>query len=86
MLRTYKAILRGDRIEWIDGPPAPVRPTPVHITLLEDETAEPVEQRGREMARALEALAQAGGLSTISNPVAWQRELRQDRALPGCDD
>jgi len=80
MLRTYKAVLRGNRVEWIDTPPAPTRPTPVHITLL-DESAEPA--RGQEMARVLEALAQGGGLSGIPDPVSWQREQRQERTLPG---
>ncbi|MBW3570125.1 MAG: hypothetical protein KY467_03355 [Gemmatimonadetes bacterium] len=85
MLRTYKAVLRGNRVEWIDAPPAPTRPTPVHITLL-DENAEPARARGPEMARALEALAQRGGLSGIPDPVSWQRELRQERSLPGRGD
>lgn len=82
MLRTYKAVLRGNRIEWIDAPPAPTRPTPVHITLLE-ESAEPIRPRGQEMARVLEALAQGGGLSGIADPMSWQREQRQERMLPG---
>jgi hypothetical protein len=81
MLRTYKAVLRGNRVEWIDAPPAPTRPTPVHITLLE-ESAEPTRPRGREMARALEALAQGGGLCGIPDPVSWQRDQRQERSLP----
>lgn len=85
MLRTYKAVLRGDRVEWIDSPPAPARPTPVHITLLEDEPAE-LAVRGREMAAALEVLAQSGGLAGIGDPVSWQREVRQERILPGRED
>lgn len=85
MLRTYKAVLRGNRVEWIDAPPAPTRPTPVHITLLE-ESAEPSRACGQEMARALEALAERGGLSGIPDPVAWQRDVRQERTLPGRGD
>jgi len=84
MLRTYKAVLRGNQIEWIDPPPAPVRPTPVHITLLEDEAVEPAT-RGREMAAALEALASGGRLSGM-DAATWERELRQDRGLPGRED
>jgi hypothetical protein len=82
MLRTYKAVLRGNHVEWVDAPPVPTRPTPVHITLLE-ESAEPPRARGQEMARALEALAQSGGLSSIPDPMSWQREQRQERTLPG---
>ena len=85
MLRTYKAVLRGDHVEWIDDPPTPPRPVPVHITLLEDIAENPVS-RGQEMARLLEAMAQAGGLSGIPDPLAWQRETRQDRPLPGRED
>ena len=32
---------------------------------------------------ALARIAARGGLAEIVNPVAWQRELRQDRPLPG---
>ena len=46
MARTYKAILQGDRIEWLDTPPAPAQPTPIQITVM-DEAAEVSEQRGR---------------------------------------
>jgi hypothetical protein len=84
MLRTYKAVLSGNQVEWIDPPPQPVRPTPVHITLLEDEVVDP-GRRGREMAAALESIAAAGRLSSI-DAMAWERELRQDRSLPGRED
>ncbi|MBX7211581.1 MAG: hypothetical protein K1X78_24960 [Verrucomicrobiaceae bacterium] len=32
---------------------------------------------------ALSRIADRGGLDSIDDPVAWQRELRQDRPLPG---
>ncbi|MBB4637232.1 hypothetical protein [Longimicrobium terrae] len=83
MLHTYKAVLRGDQVEWIDSPPAADGPMPVHITLLEGERQ---MNRGREMASVLEALAAMGGLSSIPDPSAWQREVREDRALPGRED
>ncbi len=86
MLRTYKAVLRGNRVEWLDVPPPAARPTAVHITLLEDEAAESPTLRGQAMAGALEALAATGGLSWISDPSAWQRDVRQERALPGRED
>lgn len=81
MARTYKAILRGDRVEWIDPPPKCQEGTPVHITLLE-EAAAMSDARSRAMAEALEALARAGGLSSIPDPSTWQRDIRQDRSLP----
>lgn len=82
MLHTYKAVLRGDRIEWIDTPPPAAGPTPVHITLLEDARGGPIRDRGRAMAEALEALAGTGAFADIDDPAAWQRELRRDRLLP----
>lgn len=83
MLHTYKAMLRGNRVEWLDAPPAHSRPTAVHITLLEEEKTEVESARGLEMLAALEALANAGGLRAVPDPVTWQREVRQDRPLPG---
>lgn len=82
MLRTYKALLRGNRIEWIDRPTVSERAIPVYVTLLEEEAPVPAAARGLEMAQALETLAAEGGLSAISDPIAWQREQRRDRALP----
>lgn len=82
MPNTYKAILRGDHVEWIDRPPRHAGPTTVHITLLEEALA---PASGDVMADALEALANAGGISSIANPIRWQREQRQDRPLPGYD-
>jgi len=38
-------------------------------------------QRGEAMARCLEKLAKTGGIQGIPEPVAWQRELRKDRAI-----
>jgi len=36
MARAYKAILHGDRVEWIDPPPYRRDPTRISITLQED--------------------------------------------------
>lgn len=80
--RTYKAILRGDRIEWIDPPPERKEPTPVSITLQEDAIR---AEGGGAMAEALRAIAQGGGLSSILDPRAWQREVREDRPMPERD-
>lgn len=77
--RTYKAILCGDRIEWIDPPPERKEPTPVSITLQEDAIR---PERGGAMAEALGVIAQGSGLSSILDPRAWQREVREDRPMP----
>jgi len=81
MGRTYKAILCGDRIEWIDPPPDRKEPIPISITL--QEYVPSCHDRGEVMAETLEVIAREGGLSTISDPNAWQRQVRQDRPIPG---
>ena len=65
MARIYKAILRDDRVEWIDALP----------------DNDPASQ-GPAMADTLALLADASGISSIPDPVAWQRESRQPPSLP----
>ncbi len=89
MLHTYKAILIGDRLEWDDEAPEPTpreRPVPVHVTILDDALLPAQRQaRGQQMTAALERLAATTTLASISDPVAWQREARNDRRLPERD-
>ena len=84
MLRTYEGILKGDHIRWAgEDVPATDRPLRVHITVLEKETAK--ERRGQQMADALSKLAESGAFDKVEDPSARQREIRQDRPLPGRD-
>ena len=46
MLRTYKAILHGDHVEWLDQRPEQTQPVPVHITPLEDAPLETSARAG----------------------------------------
>src|SRR5208282_5539330 len=82
MIRTYKAIFYGDHVEWIDKRPEQTQPVPVHITPVEDAALGPPHERGQAMADALAALASRGTFAAITDPVAWQRELRHERLLP----
>lgn len=85
--RTYRAVLDGDRLEWIDAPPAPHGPTEVRVILARSESEAERRERGRRMASALQRVADAGGaLAGIADPVEWQREIRQDRPLPGREE
>jgi hypothetical protein len=82
-MRTYTALLHGDRVEWLGEAPesqtdAPLR---VQVTIVEPVAEGPA--RGPAMAAILEKLAARGTFAAIPDPVAWQREIRQDRALPG---
>lgn len=78
MSKLYKAILHGDRLEWIDAPPAHGAAVPVNVVVTSPRNT----ANGDGMADALERLARSGGIAAIEDPVAWQRELRKDRPLP----
>jgi hypothetical protein len=84
-MRTYKALLRGDHLEWLEEAPEPQTGAPlrVHVTVLEQETASETSARGHAMAALLAQLAERRTFSMISDSVKWQRELRQERVLPG---
>ena len=43
---------------------------------------EEVPMNGEKVARFMQELADGQGLTSIKDPVAWQREVRQDRSLP----
>ncbi len=82
MLRTYKAILHDNQVEWLEQPPEKSSAVQVYITVLEEPAPELLPERGRLMAEALAELARRGAFAEITDPVSWQRELRSERALP----
>lgn len=82
MLQTYEGVLEGDRIRWAaEEAPDTDRPLRVYVTVIEENTDR--EDRGARMAEALSKLAESGAFDEIDDPEAWQREIRQDRPLPG---
>jgi hypothetical protein len=87
-LRTYHAILRGDHVEWTGDKPASLsddRELSVQITVHPLDEALPLDWRERQRLAfaALQRIADRGGIPSIPDPVAWQREIRQDRPLSG---
>jgi hypothetical protein len=90
MLRTYRALLRGHMLQWLQDRPKDVpsdQAVPVHVTILDDSVLpEMKEEQGRRMAAALEAIACTPTTSWPADPRAWQHEIREDRPLPGRDD
>ena len=88
MLRTYKAILKGNVLEWIDSVPEynGDRPLNVSVTILEKETNSDKIKRGKEMASILKELSETNPFSSIKDPVQWQREVREDRNQPYRED
>lgn len=84
MRESYRAILKGDQLEWTDVVPSDLASEqPVEVTILDQPDR--IADRRRRMAEALENLAAANAFSEISDPVEWQREVRKDRPLPGRD-
>jgi hypothetical protein len=84
-MRTYRALLHGDRLEWLGEAPESQADTPlrVDVTVVEQAPVSEARARGPAMAALLEKLAARGTFAAITDPVRWQRELRQDRVLPG---
>lgn len=88
MLLTYQAVLKGDRLEWTET--TPLLPgngegVPVYVTIL-PRSMEPSISRGEQMAAILAEIANLGGIQAIPDPVAWQREIRQDPPLLGREE
>jgi len=90
MLETYQAVLRANRIEWSgDAPPqlSSDQAVRVYVTFL-DKIADsaPGNAQGARMAAALERLAANRTLPAEMDAAAWERDVRQDRPLPGRDE
>ena len=82
MLQTFKAVLQGNRLEWIDEVPKANRPVEVYVIVLEENSSTELEaERGRAMAEVLEKLSAVNDCADIE-PMSWQREEKQDRSLP----
>jgi len=62
--------------------PSWVKPGRVQMTLMVDEQAGSVRQRLDRRRQALAKLRSADPFKNVVDPAAWQREIRQDRALP----
>lgn len=85
MSQTYRATFAGDHVQWRDENPPGPGPLQVQITVL-GPVATTTVPNGEAVAAAMQALADSGGIKSIPDPVAWQREIRRDRPLPGRDD
>ena len=84
MKRAYKAVLHGDRVEWLDGAPEAEGPLQVYVTI--SNLPDPEDPEGQTTFEILQSLADMGAFAEIEDPVAWQREIRKDRPLPFRDD
>lgn len=85
MRRTYKAILRDDRVEWLDGSPETAEPISVDIIILDKAKQELSQAKEKTAGELLAILAEKGTFAKIKDPITWQRQQRKDRPLPHRD-
>ena len=81
MKRVYKAVLHGDRVKWLDGAPDCDEPIQVYVSISEVKRAD--DDEITPVSQYFQALLDMGTFDEIEDPVAWQREIRKDRPLPG---
>jgi hypothetical protein len=85
MPNTYRAILTGDRLDWLGEKPARTDATPVEVVVHDQPMLGAVRSDGAGMVEALEDLGGLGVYRRFDDPVRWQRMVREDRPLPGRD-
>ncbi|MBF2056562.1 MAG: hypothetical protein IGQ45_04890 [Cyanobacterium sp. T60_A2020_053] len=83
MLKTFRAILKNNYIEWLEENPIMELDTSVkiHVTFLEETATNQNKSNGQKMTEALNKIAKNGNFADI-DPQKWQLENRQDRNLP----
>ena len=86
-MNTITAILEAEADGTLHLPvPVELRHSKVKVTATIEAAPGNGERPSREAAlAALRVLQQRGTFQQITDPVAWQREIRQDRPLPGRD-
>ncbi len=87
MLEKHRATLTEGRLEWVGEAPKEISkngPTTVDVIVVSPQP-KLKKPDGQKMVEALEKIAALGGVKSIPDPVAWQREIRKDRPLPGRD-
>ena len=80
-MKTYEAYVEDGAVTWIGDPPPLSGRVRLRMRIVPEPGSEP---NGAKLGRLIDDyLARTGGLTTIDDPVAWQREQRIDRPLPG---
>ncbi|HLX61346.1 MAG TPA: hypothetical protein VKX17_08705 [Planctomycetota bacterium] len=87
-MSTVTAILEPDADGTVHVPvPKDLLGGKLQVTATLQAFADSDESHRRQiMAEALERIAARGGVASIPDPVAWQREQRKDRPLAGRND
>ena len=86
-MSTITAIMEADADGTLHLPlPADLRRGKVKVVATLESEREATDRPSREAAlAALRQLQARGTFKKITDPVAWQREIRVDRPLPGRD-
>ncbi|RKZ53505.1 MAG: hypothetical protein DRR16_06285 [Candidatus Parabeggiatoa sp. nov. 3] len=85
MLQSYKAVLKGQQLEWIDDRKVSANNQPflVYVTLLKEE---PIPQQlklpGQPAIDRLEEIVDLNGAVSKIVPLKWQQEMPQERIEP----
>jgi hypothetical protein len=85
MHERHRVTIHGNTIAWDDGVP-PVVETNEGVSgyiVLDNQAETDREPNGKRAIEFLRQIACRGGIKSIPDPVAWQREIRRDRPLPG---
>jgi hypothetical protein len=75
-------------LEWLNDHPETLSPDQtvvVHVAILEETPYRQTTEQGRQMAAILAKIAQSESSVAELDPIQWEREMRQDRVLPGRD-
>ena len=73
-------------MEWLSDQPKNLsadQTVTVHVTILNEPRPTIKKQQGRRIAAALEKLAKLSSSVRSVDALQWERELRQERTLPG---
>lgn len=86
MLQTYSAILENNHLQWTNEEPETQndgRPVTVLVTILDEVSGNNLPAKKEKLLQVMARMADRNSLSTITDPVAWQQEIRADRNQPG---
>jgi hypothetical protein len=82
MTQTYRAILKGNQITWLGDRPELGEAEEIDIVVVKSSSPPSQAEQRQKLATILAQLATVRPFQKIHDPVAWQQEQRQDRALP----
>ena len=96
MIQTYRALLQGNRLEWLEEIPELIvgeASIPVHVTIdtqdkTEDKTGNKTGDEKERQKRGVlirEQISQTGAVRESQDAAAGQRQIRIDRPLPNRD-